>query len=182
MGQNALIHGLLSKRLKFESDEDRSEFGRLLRELEEDRQSVGPLERTLVEEAAVCIWKLQLANGLEARAIESRREASRALMQTVADNHQYEQIPLFTQWNGKASAAHLGWECQELVVRSAKRDVRQERHGQDDLNSNAGQVEIEAKLTTSLESILRYQTTIKRDLYQVLSTLREIQRDRKGNN
>jgi hypothetical protein len=43
-------------------------------------------------------------------------------------------------------------------------------------------VEIEAKLTTSLESILRYQTTIKRDLYHVLSELREMQSDRKGNN
>jgi hypothetical protein len=102
-------------------------------------------------------------------------------MQTVADSHQYQAVPLFTQWNGQASDARLGWECQELLVRSAKRDVEEQHHGnRDDRKSNTGRVEIEARLTTSLESASRYQASIKRDLYRVLSALREIQRDRKG--
>lgn len=181
VSQNAVVHGLLSKRLKFESEEDRSEFARLLHELEEDRQPVGPVERMLVEEAAVCIWKLQIANGLEARAVENQEAASRALMQTVADSHQYQAVPLFTQWNGQASDARLGWQCQELLVRSAKRDVEEQHDGnRNDRKSNTGRVEIEARLTTSLESASRYQASIKRDLYRVLSALREIQRDRKG--
>lgn len=183
VSENAVVHGLLSRRLRFESDESKIEFERLLHELEDGCQPVGPLERTLVEEAAVCIWKLQIANGLEEQAIDNQQAASRALMQTVADSHQYQGVPLFTKWDGGASPARLGWECRELLVRSAKRDIEEERDSEDDRNdrkSKTGHVEIEARLTTSLESILRYQASIKRDLYRALSALREMQRDRKG--
>jgi hypothetical protein len=39
---------------------------------------------------------------------------------------------------------------------------------------------IEAKLTSSLDTILRYQSAIKRDLYRALAELREIRRERNG--
>jgi hypothetical protein len=49
-----------------------------------------------------------------------------------------------------------------------------------DKTGKSGQVQIEAKLNTSLDSILRYETALKKDLYRALRTLGEIQRQRRG--
>ena len=181
VSQNARKHGLLSKKFIFESEEEKHEFEQLLEDVQQHEDPVGPIERVLVEETAVCIWKLQMANGREVKEFENRRVASDALMQTLAASHRYTQIPLFTRPDGTASDSHRGWECQELLVRCDKRDQEEECEPEGDRKSKAGQVHIEAKMITSLDSILRYQTTIKRDLYRVLSTLRELQRERKEN-
>ena len=42
-----------------------------------------------------------------------------------------------------------------------------------------GDVQIEVKLNTSMDSILRYQAALKRDLYRAIRTLREIQQQRR---
>jgi hypothetical protein len=179
VSQNARTDGLLAKKLLFQSDEEKSDFEQLHCELEQDRQPVGPVERALVEEAAVCLWKLQSANGWEMRELDNRRAASTAIMKTLSESHEQERLPLFTKWDGKASAAQLGWDCEELVVRCDKRDFKQEGESSGDRKSKAGNLQIEAKLTTSLDSILRYQAVIKRDLYRVLAELREMQRERR---
>jgi len=181
VSQNARKHGLLSKKLVFESEEEKYEFEQLLEEVQQHENPVGPIERVLVEELAVCMWKLRMANGREATEFENRRIASNALMQTLADSHRFEKIPLFTRPDGTASDSHRGWECQELLFRCEKRDHEEEYEIDGDRRSKGGQVHIEAKMTTSLDSILRYQTTIKRDLYRVVSTLRDLQRQRKEN-
>jgi hypothetical protein len=179
MNQNSRKHGLLSKKLIFESDEEKNEFEQLCRDLEMDRQPVGPIEKALVEEIGVCMWKVQMANGREAMEIENRRVASAALMQTLVASHQYERLPLFTQVDGRASGAHRGWECHELAVRCEKRNREEEFESDGDRKTNAGQVYLEAKLTTSLDSILHYQGALKRDLYRALAALRDLQRERK---
>ena len=43
-----------------------------------------------------------------------------------------------------------------------------------------GAVQIEVKLNTSMDSILRYEAALKRDLYRAIRTLLEIQRQRLG--
>jgi hypothetical protein len=52
--------------------------------------------------------------------------------------------------------------------------------GLGDKNGKTGHVQIEAKLGTSLDTILRYQTTLKRDLYRVIAELRPKPRDGGG--
>jgi hypothetical protein len=108
------------------------------------------------------------------RALENRRVASAAIMRSIAENH---ELDLFTDWSGEGSDAQLGWDCQELLVRCDRRDIEEQRD-QTDRNSKTGGMQIEARLATSLESILRYQASIKRDLYRVLSALRDMQRER----
>jgi hypothetical protein len=41
-------------------------------------------------------------------------------------------------------------------------------------------VQIEVKLNTSMDSILRYEAALKRDLYRAIRTFLEIQRQRLG--
>jgi hypothetical protein len=179
VSQNARKHGLLAKKLVFETDTDKYDFEQLLAGLEEDRQPVGSMERALVEEVATCLWKLNVANGWEMEELANRRAASKAIMQMLADHHDQQRLPLFTKWNGKASPAQLGWACQELVVRCDKGDAAQQLGYNQDQTSKTGRTQVEARLTASQDCILRYQGAIKRDLYRALAALREIQRERR---
>jgi hypothetical protein len=98
---------------------------------------------------------------------------SKAILKTVADNYDGEQLPLFDQADASGSAAQLGWVCQELVVRTGTRNSEQERESVlGDRNGKVGHVQIEAKLNTSLDTILLYQAALKRDLYRAITALR----------
>jgi hypothetical protein len=177
--QNARTHGLLSKYILFQGEEEKKEFDTLLDELEEEQQAAGRMERALVEEAAVCLWKLQSANDLEIQELSNRREASKAIMKSLAESDE-EKLPLFSQWDGSPSPAQLGWECRELTLRRGTSDSEQEKEISGGRNSEAAHVQIEAKMTTSLDTTLRYQAGIKRDLYRAVAALRDIRRERNG--
>lgn len=173
VSQNALKHGLLAKHLLFRNEEEKMEFGKLLEELENEHQPAGRTERVLIEEIAVCVWKLGTANGWEVQELANGRKASKAILKTMADNYDGEQLPLFDQADASGSAAQLGWVCQELVVRTGTRNSEQERESVlGDRNGKVGHVQIEAKLNTSLDTILRYQAALKRDLYRAIVALR----------
>ena len=179
VSQNATSHGLLAKTLRFQDDDEKNEFNRLVQEIEEEQQATGRIERALVEEAAVCLWKLQSANDLEIQECANRREASKAIMKSLAESYDDEKLHLFHRWDGSASPARLGWDCHELTLRTGTTNSEREKASSMDRNSKAGHVQIEAKLTTSLDTILRYEAAIKRDLYRALTALREIRRDRR---
>jgi hypothetical protein len=176
--QNATRHGLLAKTLRFQDDNEKNEFDTLVRELEEEQQAAGQIERALIEEAALCLWKLRSANECEIQELANRREASKAMMKSLAESYDDEKLNLFNRWDGSASPALLGWACDELTVRSGTTTSEQEKENATDRNSKAGNVQIEAKLTTSLDTILRYEAAIKRDLYRAITALRDIRRDR----
>ena len=179
VSQNATKHGLLARTLRFKNKDEEKEFETLVHELEEEQQAAGRMERALVEEAAVCLWKLQSANDLEIQELSNRREASKAIMKSLAESDE-ENLPLFRQWDGSPSPAQLGWECRELTLRRGTSDSEQEREISGGRNSEATHVQIEAKMTTSLDTILRYQAGIKRDLYRAVAALRDIRRERNG--
>ena len=177
--ENALKHGLLARHLIFQDEEESNEFNRLLHELEFEYAPAGPTERTMVEEVANCIWKLKTANAWEIREIRHRRQAGEAILRAVAENYRDEQMSLFTKDDGTRSAASLGWDCQELIVRtgSSERDTEEFSREKKD---KAGNVQIEAKLTNSLDSVLRYQSALKRDLYRAIAALGDINERRAG--
>ncbi len=181
VSQNALKHGLLAKHLLFQNEEEKTEFNMLLEELDDEYQPAGRTERALVEEVAICLWKLQTANGWEIQELANRRKAVKAILRAVAENYDEEQLPLFTKGDGSRSAAQLGWDCQELIVRTGTRNSEQEEaSGSMDRTDKSGHVQIEAKLNTSMDSILRYEAALKRDLYRAIRTLRDIQQQRRG--
>ena len=55
---HAVKHGLLTKALLFENDQEQAEFQELAATLEEDFKPRGVVQGMLVEEIAVCWWKL----------------------------------------------------------------------------------------------------------------------------
>ena len=48
----------------------------------------------------------------------------------------------------------------------------------DETKGKVGQVQVEARLTNSIDGLLRYAASIRRDFYRAIRTLREIQRER----
>src|ERR1017187_1851436 len=154
-----------------------------LEQLEEYHEPDGPTEWMLVEEIANCQWMLQRLNVWKSQEITNRRNATKAILRAVAENYDEKHLPFFTTADGADSAAQLGWDCQELVVRTGSRNFKNFEQDQPmmmDKTGKSGQVQIEAKLNTSLDSILRYETALKKDLYRDLRTLGEIQRQRRG--
>ena len=152
----------------------------LVDDLEADHQPLGRTEQALVEEIAVCLWKMQKINGLEQKEITMRSEASKAILRSVAANCEDKPLPLFVNDDGSRSPAELGWECRELIVQTGSTSSEQEQmHGGEDSTAKSGKVQIEARLNTSIDSILRYSAAIKRDLYRAIGTLRDIQRERR---
>ena len=72
-----------------------------------------------------------------------------------------------------------GWECDELVVSGGKREEIQRKNGQ--LNAedeNQRNVELKAKFTNPVDTVLRYQKAIMNDLYRALGKLRGEQKRR----
>jgi len=117
--QNAISHGLLAKRLAFQSPEEKAEFDDLMIAVEAEYEPVGPTECALVEELGLTLWKLTISNGLELQELRSRRQAALALLQTVAD-YDNDQLPLFTKQDGSPSAAQLGWELRVTDCQNRK--------------------------------------------------------------
>ena len=119
------------------------------------------------------------SNGLEQQELEHRRKAAAAIVRTLAENHDGEQLPLFTQRDGSHSAVQFGWDCQELVVRTGTRKSEQEeKDSLGDGRGKIGHVQIEARLNTSLDTILRYQAAKKRDWYRAIKELRSLVREK----
>jgi hypothetical protein len=177
---NARKHGVLAKHLKFQNAAEEAEFEKLLRDITEEYGPSGTTERALVEEQAVCWWRLGVFDAWAMKELDNRRSAARAIVRAVAENYDDEQLPLFTQDNGSRSAAQLGWDCQELTIRSGSSNSEEaDSDGLSDPKSKRGHVLIEAKLNSSIDTVLRYQTALKRDFYRAIATLRDLQRERR---
>ncbi len=181
--RNALKHSVLAKHLVFRDEQEETEFNNLLADLEDEYRPDGQTDRALVEETAICLWKLGILNGWELEEVTNRRKAAKAILRAVAERYDEDQLSLFTKGDGSHSAARLGWDCQELIVRTGTRNSEQDESLAGDTTDKSGQVQIEAKLTTSLDTILRYQAAVKRDLYRAIAALPPpIQGQRRGEN
>jgi vacuolar-type H+-ATPase subunit I/STV1 len=106
-----------------------------------------------------------------------------ATVRALANNYDEEQLPLFTQENGLRSAAQLGWDCQELIIRIAtSRSEQEDASIMSEKKAKSGNLVIEAKLNSSIDTVVRYQAAIKRDFYRAIATLRDVQRERVAKN
>jgi hypothetical protein len=123
---NALKHSLLAKHLVFRDEQEETEFNNLLAELQDEYRKDGPTDRVLVEEIAICLWKLQILYGWELEEITNRRKAAKAILRAVIEKYDEDQRSLFTNGDGSHSAARLGWDCQELIVRTGTRNSEQD--------------------------------------------------------
>jgi len=179
---NAIKHGFRGRQLIFQNAEEEQQYAASLQELNEYYQPDGPIEGMLIEEISRCRWRLEDLNGWALQEITNRRQASQAILRGVAENYDEQRLPLFTTASGSDSAAQLGWDCEQLIVRTGSKNFEREepRSGMGNMNKTdtSGAVQIEVKLNTSMDSILRYEAALKRDLYRAIQTLRELQQQR----
>jgi len=108
VNQNARKHGVLAKHLRFEGADQEVEFARLLKDFEDEYRPSGATESALVEEAAVCLWKLGILEGWAMEELVNRRNAAQAILSTVAESCDEKQKLFFTQGNGSRSAGPTG--------------------------------------------------------------------------
>lgn len=170
---NATKHGLLAKQLAFLNKDEAKEFKALRDELEKDFAPQGAVQGMLLEEIAVTWWKLRIAVGWELEDIANRQKASRELLRRFIHNSQDEQLSSLSSDDGRP-AAFSAWECQGAVLRA-----RSKGHGEDLLSDERetkdGGSEMELRITTAMDTILRYQTSLKRDFYRAIQTLHSLQ-------
>jgi hypothetical protein len=180
VSRNAVKHSLLAKRLTFRDPEEQAEFAALLERVRKGVRTHDVLEGIVAEELSLCCWKLQAANGWELEELRDGRKAANARLIAVAKTFRDDQLPLFATPTDPQAAASLGWHCQELVIRTESASSEQEEEADFRDRERIGkskQLQVVAQLGSSLDTVLRYETSIKRDLYRAIGTLREMRRE-----
>ena len=168
---NATVHAVLSRKLRFKDEEERSLFNKLLEDLCAHHRPSGPSEYALVFELAFCTWNLQKLYAWLFDEMAIADDSAKAILKNVAESYDCEQVPVF--------AGTQGWECQELLVQTASGTCEQERGlGSEERNKKSGQVLVHAKMTRTVDLIFRYMAATKRDYYRALGKLQELQRER----
>jgi hypothetical protein len=161
---NAFKHGLLTKAFRFTDEQEELEFKKFRHELRADLRPEGAVETMLVEEIAVCWWKLRMATEWEFKEFKSRRGAAKAVVEAYVEaSGSYSGL----NWSDDlVNAARSGWECREMTVRvgrsSAGDGIKPEE-------SNIRQ--FEGRLGSAAESGMRYRNAWKKDLYKALEEL-----------
>jgi hypothetical protein len=167
---NALKHGLLAKQLVFRDEKERADFEQLLDRLEQNYRPQDEFEWMTVEEAGISWWIYQstLRWGIQESA--KRYGTSLGLLRKLTTTDE-DQFGMF----GYADPTIGSWECDEFTVRSSK-EHREEKEDTDaGEGKRGGRVEIEARVRSSTDSVLRVQARVKRDFYKAIDKLLELQ-------
>ncbi|MBI4481220.1 MAG: hypothetical protein HY651_14490 [Acidobacteria bacterium] len=150
---NALKHGLLAKEIVIPAGaarENAADFHRLLAQLRYHLAPAGILEEVLVEKVAVCYWRLRRVLRAEAGQIQKGLDDAPA-----ARMRELQVQELLGQPSNTIEAEEKGWMESERACRALPS-------------------------SEVVEKILRYETTIERQLYRALHQLERIQRRRRG--
>jgi hypothetical protein len=189
---NAVKHGLLAKRLLL-NEEQAEEFAVLHANLTLEYQPETETERIMVDDLATLRWKLQLAENLELRRLRRREKSAEIVFQTLAAECETDDLSKLTRANDFADGARVGWECTELKITASNRKLAEEINGgdykrtgvNDPLTSIAqstssksdqshGSLLVEAKVNTGIESISRYERSLRKDFYRAMDVLRRL--------
>jgi hypothetical protein len=153
VGWNSLKHGLLAKEIVIPAGaarENPAEFHYLLAQLREHLAPTGILEEILVEKIAACYWRLRRVLRSEAGEIQKGTDAAPAARMRECK---------VQRLLGEPRATTAEEEQQWLQSEQASRALP------------TGAV---------LDKILRYETSVERQLYRALHQLERIQRRGRG--
>jgi hypothetical protein len=167
---NATTHSLLAKNISFRDESEKKGFQKSYVELSLHHNPVGPTERMLVEEMAIAQWRLQNVYRWESLEVKNRENPATAILNGLRENLEAQELSLF-------AATQQGWSARELSVRTGSRNSGEEE-ALLGMTDKTGQVMVEAKMSSSLETLLRYGTSIRRDFYKALKVLCQLQRVR----
>jgi hypothetical protein len=112
---NAVVHGVLSKKLRFSDEDERAEFDQLNTTLCTDLEPSGAVEHAQVFEISFAIWNLQKLNGWLMDELATARDRAGGILKTVAKEFGTEQFPISSA-GSSGNIVREGWECQELVL------------------------------------------------------------------
>lgn len=162
--RNALRHGLLSSGIVIDNgdgEESRAEFEDLLRGLLADLSPEGMLENLLVERIASCYWRLKRAVRCETG--ETQKRLLRAKSGGPENEDERDTLVRYFRTISNNFTAPLGEQAktEKLLAEAQLRSLSLPDE-------------------PALDRILRYETTIERQLYRALEQLERLQRQRKG--
>jgi len=188
---NAVRHGILARKVEFDTDEQRAEFLELRQHCKTELHPRGLVEKFIVEEIASLLWKLGIAEFLEARELLRRQELSDDVGSIFRKDL---ELPI----SGYDLPLERGWDCERMVVRAvAGKDQRHSdttcgprvfqgqiihalKNTENSDHKEVDHLEIEAVMGSALESMTRYQAKLKRDFYRAIEELRKRQAQRRG--
>lgn len=173
---NAMKHGLLAKRLRL-NEEQQAEFEGLLTELEAEFQPETASQRMILEELAMDWWKLQQTNSWEMQHCNNRSSSANVIFQILDAERGHDELSSIGRGEELSRAAHLGWECEQVVFRSGNQAQEEEMQGTGRSGSDKrtrGHMLVEARVSTGMETLLRYQRSLKRDFFRAMDVLRRL--------
>ncbi len=174
---NSVRHGLLADGLVFESEEQEKQFAEFMDQLTNDLMPDGAMQSIIVEEIAVCYWKLGLALRWEMAAARSRRESSRDVVQGLVAEKLGNKSQLEFLDNQRVALCGGGWECTELLVRKGRSSESSNSANISKRDVKAGEevhVQVDAKLAPALQTTMRYSAMIRRDLHRAIDQLKSL--------
>ena len=183
-------HGILARNVVLDTDEKRMEYERIWQSWDGHFHPQGPLEGFLVEEVTNISWKLGITETLETKELSRRRYLGDGV-DGVFDGEL--KLPI----SGEDLPLDRGWDCERMVVRavagndqrnsSASRgpgfwqnQVVKDVHASIDRHDRkVGHLEVQAVLSSSIDTLTRYRSALKRDLYKAIEMLRVVQEKRR---
>ena len=185
--RNALRHGILGSALLITEGEieDAAEFRELLNALDRDLAPVGSLEEVMVEKIAVSWWRLKRALRFEARLI-ARESAEESL---AAHKVHQELRAMLDERERKVRAQafrEAGIQMPEIpgngngVEPSPPCSLEEYNRKQDALIESCRIECFNLPTEKDLNRILRYETSLHRQLAHAMNQLERLQRFRKG--
>jgi len=181
--ENSIKHGLFSKVLVFKNLDEEAEYKGLLESLFKSLRPTGRLEEILVEEIAICSWRLRIPMQWAEREIRNRegRSINRTIQHFIGKSDVLE-MPLPGIGNASLGAGHVddgggfGWECRELLLRvvNDEREQSASTGGGSDHDENNQRYAMELRVVDPMDTILRYETKVKRDLYRAIEQLNRL--------
>jgi hypothetical protein len=192
--QNSTLHGILQRKKRTLNDDEKKEYAALWQSWNDDYQPAGKLEEFLVEEITNVCWKLGITEGLEIQEL-SRRQSARSEISGLFNGEltlpvDSGDLPLDRAWDCERVTRsgscgqrpkdidRLAWSrgCPEPNIEHGSRGTQPPK-------STGGHLEIRAVLGGSLDTMTRYRSALKRDLYRAIEMLRAVQAERqKGEN
>ncbi len=170
---NALKHGALCQRLRFQDEQEGQEFAELLQDVRQSFRPVGRFQELLVDEVATIFWKLGKLNRWEQEVTDRHGEnrVSPVLKQLVKETD-ISKLPL-TGFSGEEQAEGFDWECREMTLRmtsdgankvfnriqSGLGGITDSMEGENPhrtSKADSARLEVEIKLNNPLPTILRY--------------------------
>jgi hypothetical protein len=172
---NALKYGLASRSLQFDDEEEQTSFQELVQELIKDYDPRSRQEELLVFEIATQFHRsLRSARRVEA-AIRAQEGGAIAALNFFVNSAFDECDPRRTVFEPGASVPLLRTHhCSELTLTNAI-SKESERENLEGSSERSDVTRAAVKFACSLDTLLRYDAQIRRDLHRAIDQLERLQ-------